>query len=85
MQMRVGCLGPEQCLQESRCLSLGLMLPLVTKGWLFISQSSPLVLAFLRLVSHAAHGGSAPKLPRSRCGTEPQCRFSMAGQDASLW
>lgn len=63
MQMLVGCLGPEQCSQESHCLSLEMMLPLVAKGWLFISQSSPLVLAFLRHISDAAHGRSAPKLP----------------------
>lgn len=43
--------------EESRCLSVGLMLPLETKGWLFISWSSPLVLAFLRHISHAVHGG----------------------------
>lgn len=46
--------------EESCCLSVGLMLPLETKHWLFISWSSPLVLAFLRRISHAVHGGLLP-------------------------
>lgn len=64
--LRGGCANANECRllgtraargEESRCPSIGLMLPLETKGWLFISWSSPIVLAFLRHVSWAVHGG----------------------------